>query len=200
MKEFWDERYGNDEFVYGTAPNDFFKAWIDKQKPGTILFPCEGEGRNAVYAASRGWKTFAFDYSQKGKEKAESLAKSLKLEITYDLSDALYYNNLIKFDAIVLIFAHFPEHSRQNIHNRLQGMLNPEGTLLIEAFSKQQIENNSGGPRSEELLYSARILKNDFPKLEIKLLEEKAIQLFEGRFHEGNASVVRLIARKRSST
>lgn len=198
MKEFWDERYSNSEFVYGTAPNDFFKEWIDKQKPGTILFPCEGEGRNAVYAATKGWDANAFDFSEKGKEKAERLAASLKVSIDYEVSEALYYNNNKKFDAIVLIFAHFPEITRKNIHRRLSAMLKPGGTLLLEAFSTDQIKYASGGPRNIELLYSMKLLKDDFSELEIQLLQNKEIQLYEGLFHGGKADVVRLIAKKRA--
>lgn len=197
MKEFWDERYGKAEFAYGTAPNDFFKEWIDKQKPGTILLPCEGEGRNAVYAATKGWKVSAFDFSEKAKEKAEQLADSLKASINYKVSDALYYKPEQKFDAVVLIYAHFPEDIRQNIHKRMSGMLKPGGTLLMEAFNTQQIENESGGPKNVEMLYSIKKLKEDFSEMEFQLLENKEIQLYEGRFHEGKADVVRLIARKK---
>jgi cyclopropane fatty-acyl-phospholipid synthase-like methyltransferase len=196
MKEFWDERYGKDEFAYGTAPNDFFKEWIDTQKRGTILFPCEGEGRNAVYAATKGWKVSAFDFSEKGKEKAELLANSLKVSINYEISDASYYKSEHKFDAIVLIFAHFPDGIRQNIHRRIASMLKAGGTLLIEAFNTKQIENESGGPKNLELLFSSKILKDDFSEMEIEMLENKEIQLYEGRFHEGKADVVRLIAKK----
>ena len=197
MKEFWDERYGKAEFAYGTAPNDFFKEWIDTQKPGTILFPCEGEGRNAVYAATKGWNVFAFDYSKKGKEKAEQLAASLKVTIKYEVSDALYFKSEQKFDAIILIFAHFPVDIRKNIHKRMSSMLNPGGTIILEAFNTRQIENESGGPRTEELLYTIKLLKDDFSELEVQLLENKEIQLYEGRFHEGKADVVRLIAKKK---
>jgi len=198
MKEFWDERYGKTEFAYGTAPNDFFKNWIDNQKPGTILFPCEGEGRNAVYAATKGWDVFAFDYSEKGKEKAEQLAKSLKVNISYEISDALYYKSDKKFDAVVLIFAHFPENTRQNIHKRLAAMLKPGGILLMGAFNTDQINNNSGGPKNSELLYSIKKLRNDFSEMEIQLLQNQEIQLYEGRYHEGKADIITLIARKRS--
>lgn len=198
MKEFWDERYGKDEFAYGTAPNDFFKEWIDTQKPGTILFPCEGEGRNAVYAATKGWNVFAFDYSEKGKEKAELLANSLKTNIQYEISDALYFKSEHKFDAIVFVFAHFPESTRQNIHKRVVSMLKPGGTLVLEAFNTKQLENESGGPKNAELLYSTKILKDDFSEMEIHLLEHKEIQLYEGRFHDGKADVVRLIAKKKA--
>ncbi|HEY9115252.1 MAG TPA: class I SAM-dependent methyltransferase [Bacteroidales bacterium] len=198
MKEFWDERYGKKEFAYGTAPNDFFKEWLDKQKPGTILFPCEGEGRNAVYAATKGWNVFAFDYSVKGKEKADLLASSLKVSINYEVNDALYYKSEQKFDAIVFIFAHFPESIRQNIHKRLTSFLKPGGVVLLEAFNTQQIGNESGGPKNVELLYSLKILKDDFSELDIQLLENKEIQLYEGHFHEGKADVVRLIAKKKA--
>ena len=64
MKEFWNERYAEPEFAYGVLPNDFFKNQLDKLKPGSILLVCEGEGRNAVYAAKNGWKVEAFDSSE----------------------------------------------------------------------------------------------------------------------------------------
>ena len=70
MKEFWDERYAEPDYVYGKAPNKYFKEKLDEIQRGKILFPAEGEGRNAVYAAKKGWRVSAFDISEKGKEKA----------------------------------------------------------------------------------------------------------------------------------
>ena len=35
--DFWNERYANEEFIYGTEPNDFFKQQLDKLKPGKML-------------------------------------------------------------------------------------------------------------------------------------------------------------------
>jgi hypothetical protein len=42
---------------------------------GSILFPAEGEGRNAVFAAKLGWAVSAFDISNEGKNKGIKLAK-----------------------------------------------------------------------------------------------------------------------------
>jgi hypothetical protein len=39
--------------MYGTTPNEFFKQQLDLLEPGNILLPADGEGRNAVYAASQ---------------------------------------------------------------------------------------------------------------------------------------------------
>ena len=74
MKEFWEIRYAEKQYAYGENPNVYFKEQLDKLKPGKILLPAEGEGRNAVYAAKQGWEVMAFDLSSEGKNKAEKLA------------------------------------------------------------------------------------------------------------------------------
>ena len=70
IKEKWDDRYGKKELAYGEEPNHYLKGQLSQFSPGTILFPAEGEGRNAVYAATLGWSVCAFDLSAKGKKKA----------------------------------------------------------------------------------------------------------------------------------
>jgi len=52
MKEKWDERYGAKEFAFGEQPNNYLKEQLDKIPVGKMLFPAEGEGRNAVHADS----------------------------------------------------------------------------------------------------------------------------------------------------
>jgi hypothetical protein len=52
MKNMWNDRYGKIEFAYG-QPNNFLKEQLIKIPAGTILFPAEGEGRNAIYAAHK---------------------------------------------------------------------------------------------------------------------------------------------------
>ena len=54
MKEFWDERYKGSSYVYGKEPNVYLKRKLAELKAGSILFPAEGEGRNAVFAAGEG--------------------------------------------------------------------------------------------------------------------------------------------------
>ncbi|MGB5031134.1 MAG: class I SAM-dependent methyltransferase, partial [Saprospiraceae bacterium] len=100
----WNERYSSHDFAYGTSPNLFFKEEITKLPVGTILFPAEGEGRNAVFAASLGWHTVAFDISMEGKNKAMRLAESCNVSIDYQvglLENMNYYNE--QFDVIALI-------------------------------------------------------------------------------------------------
>ena len=75
MKQFWDERYGDDEYAYGTKPNTWFAEQLARMAQGRLLLPAEGEGRNAVYAAKLGWEVTAFDISAAGRDKAMRLAE-----------------------------------------------------------------------------------------------------------------------------
>jgi SAM-dependent methyltransferase len=88
MKEFWNQRYAEAGYVYGREPNAYIRRFIDDHEAGSILFPAEGEGRNAVYAAAKGWRVTAFDYSESAREKALALAVGAGLEIDYHLADA----------------------------------------------------------------------------------------------------------------
>lgn len=198
----WDERYSSAEYVYGKLPNQFFKQQLDKLAPGVLLLPAEGEGRNAVYAASRGWRVEAMDSSTEARSKALALAAAQDVEIHYqtgNLLDLDYPEN--SFDCIALIFAHFQPEIRSAYHQKLATLLRPGGTLLLEAFSEehaayQKTNPNIGGPRQLEYLFSCKQLQNDFSMLSITHLQVVETSLSEGALHQGVGSVVHLLATK----
>ncbi|MBR9997406.1 MAG: class I SAM-dependent methyltransferase [Cyclobacteriaceae bacterium] len=196
-KEFWETRYGQLNYAYGTAPNVYFKKFIDNHPAGRIMLPGEGEGRNAVYAARKGWEVTAIDQSLEGKRKAEKLAKENQVSLDYrigNLSDFPFRPE--EFDAIALIFLHLPPENRLFTHKNFVRSLKPGGYLLVEAFSKDQLGRSSGGPPVRELLYDEMILTNDFKELNIIELNPVEEWLDEGPFHQGEAKLVRLMARK----
>ncbi|WKL49956.1 class I SAM-dependent methyltransferase [Flavobacterium pectinovorum] len=199
----WDDRYSNEEFAYGEEPNNFFKEQIEKLNAGTILFPAEGEGRNAVYAAKLGWKVAAFDISEEGKNKALKLAASNNVSIDYQVGELETLNyQAEQFDAIALIYAHFPAEIKSSIHKTLDKYLRQNGIIIFEAFSKKHLEylainDKVGGPKDIESLFSIEEIKADFPNYEIIQLEEKEIELNEGLFHNGKGSVIRFVGKKK---
>ena len=197
MKESWNNRYSNREYVYGTQPNDYFKQEIEKLSIGKLLLPAEGEGRNAVFAAKLGWDVHAIDMSERGKEKALKLAKENNLDFQYDVSalqDFQYTEN--EYDALALIYAHFPPLLRNKIHQKLIGSLKSDGILLLEAFGKKQFGKKSGGPPAIEMLYSIEELKTDFTNFDFIEEIEMEVELSEGELHKGTAEVIRIKARK----
>jgi len=197
MKEFWDNRYANEEYAYGLKPNEFFKQELLKRKPKSILFPAEGEGRNAVFAAKNGWKVKAFDFSLSAREKALKLAKQQGVDIDYEIAGFDEFTaSPNSFDCIILIHAHTPAHKRNLYHKKIVEFLKPGGNLILEGFSKEQFTRNSGGPKNIDMLFSEDELLNDFKELKQIKIETVEIELDEGAFHQGTASVIRLTATK----
>ncbi|MCG8309923.1 MAG: class I SAM-dependent methyltransferase [Cytophagales bacterium] len=196
MKDFWNERFGQEDFIYGKSPNAFFAEHLSKLGKGKVLLPAEGEGRNAVYAAKKGWKVVAFDFSEEGKSKAIKLAKENNVRIEYHLLNASDFRSNDPYDVIALIFAHFAGEERKVLFKKLENALAPGGHLLIEVFSKNQLGKSSGGPKDFGLLYSADEIKSLFPNIRFSLLSEYTVQLKEGRYHLGEASVIRALGTK----
>lgn len=199
----WNDRYNKDEFAYGEEPNNYLKEQLGKLDVGAILFPAEGEGRNAVFAAKLGWTVSAFDISVEGKKKALQLAKINNVKIDYEVGELLELNyNTEQFDAIALIYAHFPAGIKSLYHKTLGKYLRKNGLIIFEAFSKRHIDYISknekvGGPKDIAMLFSIEELKSDFANYEIIELAEEEIELSEGLFHNGKASVIRFVGRKK---
>jgi SAM-dependent methyltransferase len=199
----WNQRYSKQAFAYGEQPNNYLKAHLPKLNPGAILFPAEGEGRNAVFAAKLGWTVSAFDISIEGKKKALSLAKKNDVVIDYQVGELQTLNFQVEqFDAIALIYAHFPADSKSRIHKALNKYLRKDGIIIFEAFSKRHVDyiaknEKVGGPKDIAVLFSIEEVKSDFNNYEVIEMEEKEIELSEGEFHNGNGSVIRFVGRKK---
>lgn len=203
MKEFWNARYREEGYAYGNEPNVFFKEQLDQiPAPGRILLPAEGEGRNAVYAAERGWEVVAFDISASGREKALALASERSVNIDYQTGafDEIKLGDKC-FNVIGLIYAHFPSSIRRSLHQSFCDLLCPSGRIILEGFSTQHLtyqqKNPSvGGPQQEDLLFFEKMISDDFCNLTPSLLEEIEVLMNEGKYHLGLSHVLRFVGIK----
>ena len=120
-KNMWDERYKKEVYVYGKEPNHFFKEWLVKFKPVSILMPADGEGRNGVFAAIEGWAVTSYDLSEAGRAKALSLAREYNVTINYIVGDfeALAFEKK-KFDTIGLIYAYVAAAKKLLFHQYIK--------------------------------------------------------------------------------
>lgn len=202
MKEFWNERYSQDEFAYGEAPNEYVKEKLPLFKPGKILFPAEGEGRNAVFAAQLGWDVSAFDFSAAGKERADKLAQSKNVSINYTIQAFLEEQyDAEEFDAICHTYVHFHPSMKAEMNKRLISYLKVGGHVIIEVFSKEHREINkvnpsAGGPDDENMMYSLEEIQEFYKDFEIIELKKELVELHEGFGHVGESSVIRFIGKK----
>ncbi|MCF6406857.1 class I SAM-dependent methyltransferase [Chitinophaga filiformis] len=202
MQQKWDERYKESAFAFGKEPNLFFKEWLPQFKPGAILMPADGEGRNGVFAARLGWDVTSFDFSIEGQSKALQLAAENQVTLNYivgDLDDLSFEKEA--FDAIGLIYAHFAAEKKSVFHRKLNDYVKPGGIIILEAFSKKHLYFNGldpkvGGPKELDMLYSTEEIRTDFPNYEMLMLAEEEIQLNEGKYHIGKGAVIRFVGRK----
>lgn len=203
MKKMWDNRYANENYAYGIAPNVFFKDALSKYElAGTILLAAEGEGRNAVYAAKKGLAVTAFDTSIEGKKKALRLAEKENVAIDYQVGDFFdldLVNN--QYDSAALIYAHFPPPLLSKYHKKVAELIKPGGMIILEGFSTEHLALRNanpdvGGPNKLEMLFSKESIKSDFSEFEVIQLEEVEVDLSEGDFHNGIGKVIRFVARK----
>jgi len=197
--QFWNTRYQENENTYGYAPNQYLvDASALLPAAGRVLSIGEGEGRNSIWMAEQGFRVWALDYSWIGLQKAQKRARQLNLPIKYvciDLSDWIWPEDY--FDAIVVIFVHLSTETRKIIHSKMINSLKPKGYIIMQCFHKKQLQFNSGGPKSEEMLYTAELLQDDFKDNNFIDLKEAEVELDEGAFHQGTASVINLIVQKR---
>ncbi len=193
--EFWNQRYRESEPVYGTEPNAFLATEADRFRPGgSVMCLGEGEGRNAVFLASRGLDVTALDYAEAGLERTGALAavRGVGVDLVHaDLST--YQLPPGRYDGIVAIFLHLPPALRTKVHRAVLAALRPGGVFLAEYFSKDQLRFSSGGPKDPSLLYTVDDLREDFGAGTIERLEQKEVELSEGRYHQGRASVIRVV-------
>lgn len=203
MENFWDQRYREPEFAYGKEPNAFFLEQILLLPKGKILLPAEGEGRNAVFAAENGWIVTAFDCSSAAMGKALHLAESQNVTIEYQVSDfenARYENN--SFDCLAFIFTHFSKEKQQAYFDRMFHFLKPGGTVIVEVFSTDNLALRKanpgiGGPVDPGMLFRPEEMAFIFRDFDKKILQQVRTELHEGLFHNGTASVIRVVATKK---
>lgn len=193
----WDKEFDTETYVYGKEPNEFLKEHYEKLPKGKVLCLAEGEGRNAVFLAKKGFDVTAVDISQVGLNKAKKLAKEAGVEIRTICKDLVAFNlGEQQWDSIVSISCHLPPEIRVPLYQKVEKSLKQNGVFLIEGYTPNQLNYKSGGPPVAEMMTSADTLKNELLGLKFTVLQELERNVCEGINHTGLASVVQGIAVK----
>lgn len=197
-ESFWNKRYANGDYLYGTEPNSFLAEHYSLLS-GPVLSLSEGEGRNAVFLASRGLEVIGVDISIVALEKAKKLAKSRGIEIKTIVADlATFEPEENYYGSMVSISAHLPSTVRNKLYPLIEQSLKPNGIIILEAYSENQLSRDTGGPKDADMLMTIDKLHREFPNFGPVLLREVEREVSEGEGHTGMASVVQFIARKKA--
>ncbi|MBL8206105.1 MAG: class I SAM-dependent methyltransferase [Blastocatellia bacterium] len=193
----WDERYADENYVYGTAPNDFLAAQAARIPKGRVLCLADGEGRNGVWLAQQGYDVTSVDLSEVGLEKTRKLAASRGVSVTTIHADLAEYKiQPNEWDGVIAIFCHLPSAVRHYLYPQTVAGLRPGGVFLLELYPPKQLEYGTGGPRDLDLLATLEDLRQDLDGLQFEIAQEVEREIHEGQFHQGQSAVVQILAIK----
>ncbi|WP_024955069.1 SAM-dependent methyltransferase [Sulfurospirillum arcachonense] len=199
MQELWNEKFSRDGFLYGTEVNSFIKENEDIfKKDFKVLCLGEGEGRNAIFLAKKGLHVEALDASDIGLKKLQkrSLEENVAITIRHTLLENWQPHG--KYDVILSTYTHVDQNEQTDMFVKVLDGLKSGGFFIAEFFSIDQLHFESGGPKDIELLYDLGNLYQLFFNLPCTIykLSQEIIELKEGKGHNGEASVIRIILKR----
>ena len=172
-REHWDERYGTEELIWKAEPNRFLVEELDALAPGRALDVACGEGRNAVWLASKGWRVTGADFSRAGLAKAQRLATDRGVEVTWVEADVVEWRPpTASFDLVVVMYLHLPAEQRRRALAHAAAALAPGGVLLVVGHDTSNLLKGTGGPQDPAVLFTPEEIVEDLSGLRIERAEQ----------------------------
>ena len=172
-REHWDERYGTEELIWKAEPNRFLVEELDALAPGRALDVACGEGRNAVWLASKGWRVTGADFSRAGLAKAQRLATDRGVEVTWVEADVVEWRPpTASFDLVVVMYLHLLAEQRRQALAHAAAALAPGGVLLVVGHDTSNLLKGTGGPQDPAVLFTPEEIVEDLSGLRIERAEQ----------------------------
>lgn len=169
-KSKWDQRYSKRNYIYGKQPAKFLAENFDYiPEESTVLDMGMGEGRNAVFLATKGHKVTGIDISSVAIKKARKLAKENKVKIKTIVGTLTKYKIAPEsFDAVICFY-----YVDKELNKKITSWIKPGGILIYEAHTTEQLKNmkNSKNENRNYYLKPQELLKM-FPGFTILKFEE----------------------------
>ena len=194
----WDKRYSTEDYLFGTKPA---QALVKLEKhlvpKGETLVIADGEGRNSVYLASKGFKVTATDYSKVAVKKAKALAKSQNVQVNYRIED--FYDidwSEKQYENVVgICFQFVPAERIREVLRGLRAATKKGGTLLVHGYTPEQINFATGGPKDIAQMYTKETFENALNDVEIIVNHEYRMHISEGLGHNGMSALIDFVAK-----
>jgi SAM-dependent methyltransferase len=139
-RETWNEAFKNG-VLFQKDPNQLLVDTVHGAPPGAALDVAMGEGRNAIYLASLGWKVTGIDISDEGIRIANENAAKRKLTIDAVQADMDTWDfGKDRWDLVTMIYA----GADPKMVERIKPSLRHGGLFVVEVFHSDA----TGGKRS----------------------------------------------------
>jgi ubiquinone/menaquinone biosynthesis C-methylase UbiE len=150
----WNERYAGADLIWTAEPNMFVVDEVAELPPGRALDLACGEGRNAVWLASKGWETTGVDFSAVGLAKGRHLADAVGVEVTWIEADATSWQPPASgFDLVILCYLQLDGPGRTAALEVAARATALGGHVLVVAHDRDNLVRGVGGPPDASVLY-----------------------------------------------
>lgn len=180
----WDARYAGRDFVWEVTPNQFVERHLAALPSGTAIDLAAGEGRNAVWLATQGWRVTAVDFSSVGLDKGRQLAADQGVvdSVAFVTADALTYQPDELVDLVVIsYFQASPEEQRTALEHAAT-WVRPGGAVFVVAHDRSNHEGGYGGPSSLDRCYDLDATVDALHGLDVVTAEvaQRSVETDEG--------------------
>ena len=167
----WNARYSSRELVWGTEPNRFVAKELEPLPPGgrALDLAC-GEGRNAIWLATRGWTVTAVDFSTVAIERARRLAAERGVEVDWACADlAAFAVEEGAFELVLIAYLHLPESGRRQVLAQAASALAPGGDLYMVGHARHPLNREVPGPRDPGVLWDPEEVAAELVELGLRV-------------------------------
>ncbi len=171
-RDYWDRKYAETEQLWATTPNLTFAGEAEDLPPGSALDLACGEGRHALWLATRRWRVTAVDFSEVAIGKARARAEREGVEVDFRTVDLIEYEpERNAFDLVLVLFLQLPADERRLVLGRAARALAPGGTFLLVGHDLANLTEGTGGPNDPAVLYTPEDIVAELSGLEIEKAE-----------------------------
>ena len=174
--EQWDARYRDAPELWTKEPNAQLVALASELEPGRALDIGAGDGRNAIWLATRGWAVTAIDLSTVALQRAQARAaeRGAKLECVvadwreHPLGEAAY-------ELVVVSYMHPQPSERAALFERAARALVPGGHLFTVGVVLA--DHGRRGPPDSERLYTVQRVREALRGLHVLRCDEHTYEM-----------------------
>jgi len=148
QRDTWNATFRGEGSGFNKEPNHLLVETVAKVRPGTALDVAMGQGRNALYLASRGWKVTGVDFADEAVRLAREAAAARHLTLDAVNADLDKYDfGADKWDLVTFLYV----PKRAGWIERAQRSVKRGGLFVLEFFHRGDGEAADEGYASGEL-------------------------------------------------
>jgi 2-polyprenyl-3-methyl-5-hydroxy-6-metoxy-1,4-benzoquinol methylase len=151
----WDERYRAKPQTWSGDPNPVLVTEVTDMPPGTALDAGAGEGGDACWLASRGWRVTGAELSTVALQRAADRANQFGLDIEWLHIDFAREPAPGRYDLVTAQFLHLPAAPRRVLFSHLAEAVVPGGTLLVVGHDPSDLNTTMPRPNLAEMFWRA---------------------------------------------